>query len=138
MCEEPARNSSRYGFGTYDHEPVPRASDRFGVRDADAERLFDETAFEDAPDRARSVVPALWERRVGRRFYGVHALIPDALLLAGPLSGLPGIWSRRSAGSRRPGGSGRSSRGGSVVRASRSSILRDSAWVASAGGMPVG
>ncbi|WP_239096813.1 FAD-dependent oxidoreductase [Streptomyces sp. SID11385] len=80
------------GSGRTTTTPIPHAPDRFGLRDADAERPFSDAAFGPALARAQALVPALRGRRIGRRLNGVYALTPDALPLAGPLPGLPRVW----------------------------------------------
>ncbi|SDM62644.1 NAD(P)/FAD-dependent oxidoreductase [Allokutzneria albata] len=79
-------HGTRYGFGTYDHEPVPAALG------ATAGRRFRDKVFEPALTRARKLVPALRTADVEKRINGVFALTPDELPLVGPVPEVRGLW----------------------------------------------
>ncbi|WP_086828963.1 FAD-binding oxidoreductase, partial [Allokutzneria sp. NRRL B-24872] len=76
----------RYGFGSYDHEPVPAALG------ATAGRRFRDKVFEPALAKARKLVPALRTADVEKRINGVFALTPDELPLVGPAPEVRGLW----------------------------------------------
>ena len=82
-------HGDRFGLGTYDHEPLPIASDALG---ACAEREWPGPIFDRAIDRGLMLLPMHNRLPVEQRLNGVFAMTPDNMPFLGAVPGVDGVW----------------------------------------------
>ncbi|RJQ80420.1 FAD-binding oxidoreductase [Pseudonocardiaceae bacterium YIM PH 21723] len=97
------RHGTRYGLGSYAHRPLPFTPSTV----LSAELPFDHADFGSAIEDATRLIPAFRGTPLGRRLNGVYALTPDELPIAGPATGLPGLWFAEACWVTQAGGVGK-------------------------------